>query len=180
MNKDLDNSTLERESTSPALPVNSATTLTRVTTATYVGPLPPAAEFQKYNAITPGAGDRILTMAEKEQQHRHEMERLLFEAEITDGIKERAENKRGQWMAWSIALVMIAVGAFLIYTGHPIIGSLLSGVTLLGVISAFLYNPRKTAHIPEQIDNSTAKHPDIDNQPKRSSQKALKQKNSKK
>lgn len=36
------------------------------------GPLPDAASFAAYEKVTPGAGDRILCMAEKEQANRLE------------------------------------------------------------------------------------------------------------
>lgn len=38
--------------------------------ATYIGPLPPASEFERYEATHPGAADRILRMAETEQELR--------------------------------------------------------------------------------------------------------------
>lgn len=40
--------------------------------ASYQGPLPPASQFAKYEAAVPGAGERILQMAEKEQQLREQ------------------------------------------------------------------------------------------------------------
>ena len=40
----------------------------------YTAPLPPPVWFGEYNQIVPGAADRILVMAEKEQNHRHEIE----------------------------------------------------------------------------------------------------------
>ena len=36
----------------------------------YEGPLPPSAEFGRYNEILPGAAERILAMAEREQEAR--------------------------------------------------------------------------------------------------------------
>lgn len=39
------------------------------------GPLPDAAEMERYNQALPGAADRLLVMAESEVNHRHRMER---------------------------------------------------------------------------------------------------------
>ncbi|MHB8129171.1 MAG: DUF2335 domain-containing protein [Mobilitalea sp.] len=41
---------------------------------TYEGPLPPASEFERYERVCPGAADRILSMAENEEAHRHRTE----------------------------------------------------------------------------------------------------------
>jgi uncharacterized membrane protein len=40
----------------------------------FSGPLPPPEVLQNYNQITPGAADRIISMAEKQSQHRQESE----------------------------------------------------------------------------------------------------------
>ncbi|WP_424946436.1 DUF2335 domain-containing protein [Candidatus Spongiihabitans sp.] len=37
---------------------------------TFIGPLPQPEDFAKYNQVMPGAADRILAMAEKEQKIR--------------------------------------------------------------------------------------------------------------
>ncbi len=39
------------------------------------GPIPDAEEFAKYDLVVPGAANRLLTMAEKEQAHGHSMGR---------------------------------------------------------------------------------------------------------
>lgn len=44
---------------------------------TYSGPLPPPEALAKYDQVVPGAAERILQMAEKEMQHRHENEKHL-------------------------------------------------------------------------------------------------------
>lgn len=49
----------------------------------YIGPIPPAAELQKYENIQPGFADRILTMAEKQETHRQKLETKMLE----EGIK---------------------------------------------------------------------------------------------
>lgn len=104
----------------------------------YSGPLPDPQTFAGYESITPGAGERILGMAEREQAHRHSVEKLLAEASARDTAEERREIRRSQWLAWSIAVIVICIGGVLIYSGHPITGSLLTGGTLVGIVSSFL------------------------------------------
>ena len=52
----------------------------------YEGPLPPAAEFQRYNAVVPGAADRILKMAEIQATHRQGIERLAVLADVASSM----------------------------------------------------------------------------------------------
>lgn len=47
------------------------------------GPLPLAEEFARYNEIVPGAGGRILSMAEKEQQMRANAQEKILSNERT-------------------------------------------------------------------------------------------------
>lgn len=41
------------------------------------GPLPSPGELAQYNRVLPDAANRILTMAEKQQQHHHNMEQQV-------------------------------------------------------------------------------------------------------
>lgn len=102
------------------------------------GPLPCSKEFEAYERVSPGAANRILIMAEQEQMHRHKMEEMLTAAAVQDTKDERKEIKRAQWLAWSLGLVVLMIGGFLMFSGHPIIGSFLTGGTLVGIIAAFL------------------------------------------
>lgn len=45
----------------------------------YSGPLPPASELKRYNEACPNAAERIISLAEKEQQHRHDIENRLVQ-----------------------------------------------------------------------------------------------------
>ena len=45
------------------------------------GPLPPAEEMEAYNRLIPDGGNRVLTMAEKQLDHRIEIEKIANETE---------------------------------------------------------------------------------------------------
>lgn len=49
------------------------------------GPLPDPLTLQQYNEIVPGAAERILQMAEKEQLNRHQIDSRLTKSAITMG-----------------------------------------------------------------------------------------------
>ena len=48
----------------------------------FSGPLPPPESLIKYNEAVPNAAERIICMAEKEMQHRHENEKRLLKNRI--------------------------------------------------------------------------------------------------
>ena len=123
--------------------------------ATYSGPLPDPATFEAYDHTTPGAGERILAMAEKEQAHRHKMEALMTEAYAKDSVNERKEIQRSQWMAWTLASGVVLIGGFLVYAGHSVVGTLLTGGTLIGIVSAFL---EKNRHEKDNNDELHHRH----------------------
>ena len=62
-------------------------TLTR-----YSGPVPPAAEFGAYDAVLPGAADRILSMAEKALEAQIEVDTTLAHGDVKS-------VGRGQWQS---------------------------------------------------------------------------------
>lgn len=64
---------------------------------TYEGPLPPSAEYERYERTCPGAANRILAMAENEEAHRHQTENKIVNSVIT-------RTKWGQFFAFIIAL----------------------------------------------------------------------------
>ena len=77
-----------------------------IESASFSGPLPPPTMFEGYESVLPGSADRILAMAEKEQQHRTEWEGTTVGSVV-------AENKRAQWLGFLIAGGCI-VGAVLL------------------------------------------------------------------
>lgn len=73
------------------------------------GPIPPPKMLAGYEEALPGAADRILTMAEKQQSHR-----FLMESEVVRGnvIAERIGTIAGAFLALvTIVGAMILVGA---------------------------------------------------------------------
>ena len=100
----------------------------------FSGPLPHPDHFERYAQVVKGGGDRILTMAENEQKHRHLMDASNANAQdrVIDADIIRAN--RGQWMAFSILISLILGGVVLFAFDKPMgawasfIGAILTGV----------------------------------------------------
>ena len=93
----------------------------------YSGPLPQASEFQLYEATLAGAADRILTMAEREQEERLKTQREYIQA----GIKWKS---RGQLFAGILALMFCALACWLINKEQYI-----PATAVLGMIASLVY-----------------------------------------
>lgn len=99
-----------KKSKSPSIPPKK--TLVQETTvvqsASYSWPIPPPALMKEYNEICPGSADRILTMAEKQSNHRIELEKKYTHESLS-------ANKRWQIFAFIVMILIIWFWSFLIY-----------------------------------------------------------------
>ena len=97
----------------------------------FSGPLPPPEVVEHYERVHPGAAGVILGMAQKEQDSR-----LAINSE--NSKEAVAYAQRGQWMAFSLALVAMGIGALVAHLGHPVVAGTIFGSVVLGVVGAFL------------------------------------------
>lgn len=102
-----------------------------VTQESFAGPLPHPSILEGYDKVIPGAAERILAMAEREQAHRHKMD--------SDHLSLLArERSRGQTYGFAIGCVAIVAGALTATLGHPIAGSLIGGGGVAGLVAVFV------------------------------------------
>lgn len=115
------------------------------------GPLPAPEDLQRYNELLPGAAERIIKMAEAEQQHRHEQERRAIASELAvrevlqttektriDGVF--SSDKRGQYLGAAVSLLAIA-GAIYTAQSVPYVAIALIGLPILGIVKALRNAP---------------------------------------
>jgi uncharacterized membrane protein len=95
------------------------------------GPLPCPEDLAHYDAISPGAANRIIAMAESNMVHRHTMESAVVRSEY--GLRTR-----GQWLAILALLAMLSVIVFAFWIGQPIAAGVLGSATLISVTGMFL------------------------------------------
>ncbi|RMF68701.1 MAG: DUF2335 domain-containing protein [Calditrichaeota bacterium] len=99
----------------------------------FSGPLPPPEVLGAYDKILPGAAERILKMAEREQRVSNEID-----------IKLAKYVGRGQLFGFLLGLVTILGGILLIYVGKDVGGltSLLAGLGAL--LLAYLHGQKES------------------------------------
>lgn len=102
----------------------------------YQGPLPPWEDLEKYGQIIPNGADRIMSMAEKQQDHRMALETNAISEQLT-------QSKRGQTFGLLIGLTAIIGGVVCIMFGHEWSGAFLGGGGLTGLVSVFVIGKKK-------------------------------------
>jgi uncharacterized membrane protein len=99
---------------------------------TWHGPLPPPVALAQYNSAFPGCAERIVKQAEEQSRHRQNLEQLTINANI-------ASQDRGQWMAFTLALLILVGGFALIFFEKSVLGTVFIGTDIAATVGIFLY-----------------------------------------
>ena len=113
-----------------------------VETATWSGPLPIPSDFRQYDETLPGAAERILQLAERQQDHRHSMEAAAFATADKIVTKDSRRSYLGIILAFIIAMTGLLGGVFLIYAGRGGYGLTLGLSSLVRLVAIFVYGTR--------------------------------------
>lgn len=107
----------------------------RVRSSSWSGPLPSPADLQLFEEIIPGAANRILTLTEKQSEHRMDLERSV----VRENLKQ---SKLGLIAGFVLSAMVIIGGIFLIFLGHDWAGGILISINLVGLAGVFVYGSR--------------------------------------
>jgi len=119
----------------------------------FQGPIPHPSILAGYEQVLPGAADRIISLAESETKHRHEMEKKILDAEIAGNRSEVREVLMGQVFAFIIALSTIGSGAYTAVNGAQFAGSIIGTAGVSGLVYVFIMgrkNPKNNNQSPEK------------------------------
>lgn len=108
-----------------ALPENVRISV--IEAASFSGPLPPPSLYREYNEVVPGSAERILGMAEKNQEHRHSWE--------TNALNHAAnDRKREHYLGFGLMLIVIFATVYLAVIGQTVVACVLGGgASIVGV-----------------------------------------------
>lgn len=112
-----------------------------ITSEVHRGPIPHPRILKGYEEIIPGAADRILSMAESEAQHRHEIDNKCVKADSRDSLL-------GIISAFILGLSCI-VGGILVIIMVPktigiVSGTVITGSGLAGILGTFISGTKAT------------------------------------
>ena len=102
----------------------------------FQGPLPPPSILEGYEKILPGSADRIISMTERQQQHRIDMERARLYADI------RMEQM-GLGAGFVLAVVLAVGGIWLAFEGKELTGFAIFVANIAILVSAFYLTRRR-------------------------------------
>lgn len=118
------------------------TVLARSIESSYSGPIPPANQFAAYEEALPGAGDRILKMAEKQVEmaelqgrHRQDIERKVIYSGASRAMV-------GLWLSAVVTVCALALSTWLIVNGNSPEGIAAILLTFLTHGVVFVYGKR--------------------------------------
>lgn len=111
----------------------------------YSGPLPPPETLRQYDEIVPDGAERIMAMAEREQTHRHHMNR-----------REESRAILGVFSSLGIVITFAGVASLALSLGYAVEAAAILGTTLVAIVGAFIYGARG------QRAESTDQKPDED------------------
>ena len=104
---------------------------------TFRGPLPAPEDFKAYGKMIPNAPERILSMTEQQVLHRIHTEESIVKSGLV-------ESRRGQWMGYSIVLILIGISTLLVSYGHDWVAEAMMKAAIgLSVIFVLRQNPRE-------------------------------------
>ena len=102
------------------------------------GPLPSPDDMRGYEEILPGAADRILTMAESEQTHRHTTTTFAVRWQTISTIL-------GQVFGFLLGLTGIGSGVWLAANGYSLVGIAAIISSLAALMYAFVWGRKPEA-----------------------------------
>jgi len=104
----------------------------------YSGPLPHPRHFAEFEQIHAGSANRILSMAEREQEHRHRMDETVLHANVHDMANESRYAFSGLICGLVFALALVVGGVICAYLGSEKIGLGFVAAGALGVVTSFI------------------------------------------
>ena len=106
-------------------------TVTTVSASYHEGPLPSAEVIAQYESILPGAADRIFKMAERQQSHRHGMEKNVLASHIR-------RSREGLFAGLAVAVGGLVLAGISLYLGYPWTAFALTSGTLASLVGVFV------------------------------------------
>lgn len=102
------------------------------------GPLPCPEDLKLYNQLISNGADRIMSMAEKEQSARIELEKRQMQSNLDYMYSTLKLQKFGQIYAFGTVILFCILSLILILLGSHKLGALLMGFSLVSIVVIFV------------------------------------------
>jgi uncharacterized membrane protein len=98
------------------------------------GPLPAPEELERYENIAPGFAERLLVMAEKEQDKRLDRENQI----INLSVRSINNTRIGLFFGFFSVIIMVSLCGFFAYLGDIKSGAWTAGAVIIGLAGVFV------------------------------------------
>ena len=102
----------------------------------HIGPIPSPEALKQYDDILPGTAERLVAMAERQSNHRIELERHVIERQLSD-------SRLGQYLGGLISVLFLGASYSLGMNGHDALAGILGGTTLVALVTVFVVGKNK-------------------------------------
>ncbi|RPH33516.1 MAG: DUF2335 domain-containing protein [Bacteroidales bacterium] len=102
----------------------------------HIGPLPTPETLREYSALIPNGAERIMAMAEKQQDHRISLEKKVISGQMS-------QSYIGQFLAFFIGIAALASATYCSINDHELTGIFLGVGGLTGLVTAFIQGKRR-------------------------------------
>jgi uncharacterized membrane protein len=133
--------------------------LAQTTEVSFSGPLPPPDALAGYGRIDPTFPERIVRLAEEEAQHRRRSETVALDAEANDARAARVERRIGQVLGFVLAVLFLIAGVWLTLAGHPTVGAVVLGTTMVSLVTVFVVGRRGGSEAPPPSEPAPTQSP---------------------
>lgn len=116
----------------PTKPNNLGNSPSVTSLTTFSGPIPPPIFLAEYEKLVPGSAKRFLDEPHFEAEHRRALEKFM----VNEQVKL---SKRGQCMAFFLALVCIIASFTSIFLGYDIAGLGALFIAIASFVGVFIY-----------------------------------------
>lgn len=110
------------------------------------GPIPPPEIIAEYKDIQSDFPERIITMAEKQQGHRHKMENKALNAKILISILG--------WLTPSLIVILALYFAYVLLIAGKDTEAFVAVIVAIGTLLGAYYNKKKKLNQQEDADDS--------------------------
>lgn len=106
--------------------------------SSFVGPLPPPEAMAGYGEIDPTLVNRIVTMAEKEQAHRHSGDVALQTMLIQEQKNQASTTKRGQFLGAGAFAIALGCTVLMVWKDQQIAATIFGALNIGSIVGLFL------------------------------------------
>ena len=131
----------ERAARSPSVQDDSTPNVQRrvqTVEAAYSAPLPPASQLAQYEEVVPGAGERIIAMAERTEEHFRVVDQGRFEFEKDYLTSQSNLQRRGQLIGAIVVGIALVVCLAALYLGYDQVATTLGSTTIVALAAVFV------------------------------------------